>query len=179
MSRYNREVVPFLRKTLNKRTFKRDDVLELRTECGEHIGFITNFVTPIIQKYQNYFQIEPGIVVLRGGTFDQRTENMLKFGNDFKLKWPTLAPELGFTMRQLGWRNELYAVYPKNQHPLNFKTELFHIERGLCKFLGIETFGVHVNCFTKKSDGIYIWIGRRSPTKTTFPNMIDQCVAGQ
>ena len=130
---------------------------------------------------------------------------MSRFAADVKVNWLTLADELNFPSNLLGWRNELYTVYPLNENPLrhnikfadfrrainilrracgyNLKRmqnplKVLNIERSLCKFLGIETYGVHVNCFTRKKDGIYIWVGRRSPNKSTFPNKIDQCVAG-
>ena len=179
MARYNREVTPFLRKTLNHRRFTREEVMELKTESDDHIGFITKHVSPLLAKYDKYFQFQSTLVVLSGDSFDQRTDNMSKFAEDVKLNWPVLAKQFGFQIRDLGWRNELYTVYPMHQHPLKFKTKVVNIERGMCKFLGIETFGVHVNCFTRKPDGLYIWVGRRSPTKTTFPNLIDQCVAGK
>lgn len=179
MSRCYRDVAPFLRKSLNSRIFNRSDTLDLQTECGEHIGFITKNISSLISKYNQYFEIQPDRVILQGTSFDHRTSNMKEFAEDVKHNWPSLARDCEFSLNHLGWRNELYTVYPKTQHPLNYDTKLFDIERCLCKFLSIQTYGVHVNCFTRKEDGLYLWVGRRSPTKPTFPNLVDQCVAGK
>ena len=44
---------------------------------------------------------------------------------------------------------------------------------------GFLQYGVHVNGFTKDKNGEYMmWIGRRSKTKQTFPDMFDNMVIG-
>lgn len=51
-------------------------------------------------------------------------------------------------------------------------------ERGALTVLGIENGGCHVNGVVRRPDGLHLWIGRRSPTKRTFPNELDNFVAG-
>ena len=42
---------------------------------------------------------------------------------------------------------------------------------------GVIAYGVHINGYTKNSKGEYkMWIGRRSKTKQTFPDMLDNMV---
>ena len=57
---------------------------------------------------------------------------------------------------------------------------ILEMERCVTKFFGIKTYGVHVNCFFRNQDGqICLWIGRRSPTKETWPGLLDNCFAGK
>lgn len=173
------EILSFLRNKLNHRVFSRDQVLNLHIESGEQIGYITPPCLKILQKFPDYFQIKPDIVVLHGKCFNSRTVNMANFAEIFLSKWDVLSKNLGFSTRSLGWRNELYTAYKLGENPANFTEKIFELERSLFKFLGIETYGVHVNCYTIINKEIFLWIGKRSPTKSRFPNMIDQCVAGE
>ena len=52
------------------------------------------------------------------------------------------------------------------------------IERAAVTFMGLRGFGIHINGLVKKSDGIYIWIARRTKDKPFWPGMLDQMVAG-
>ncbi|KAF8861834.1 NUDIX domain-containing protein [Acephala macrosclerotiorum] len=74
-----------------------------------------------------------------------------------------------------GWRDELYAVYgPGNEI-------IFDIERSGSALFGIVTYGVHMTGYTKDptaSHGIKIWVPRRARTKSTYPGMLDNTVAG-
>lgn len=56
---------------------------------------------------------------------------------------------------------------------------LFSLERAAAARLGLAQFGVHVNVFSRGADGSpSVWVARRSPTKQTWPDHYDQCVAG-
>ena len=73
-----------------------------------------------------------------------------------------------------GWRDELFPVATA------FDAEpLLLLERAAAPFFGIRAYGVHVNCFTRSTDGcLDLWVARRSRTKQTFPLMLDHMVAG-
>ena len=45
-----------------------------------------------------------------------------------------------------------------NSSPIESKP-LFEMERSFCKYLGIKTFGVHVNCYYRQGDEIFLWVG--------------------
>lgn len=100
-----------------------------------------------------------------------------------------LAPDLvGFTRRSSavagvvrsliddavldGWRDEPYAVGPRFAEPL------FTIDRGAVPAFGVRGYGVHLNGYVRRGGELSMWIGRRSPTKHTAPNKLDQLVAG-
>ncbi|XP_045207182.1 uncharacterized protein LOC123559431 [Mercenaria mercenaria] len=72
-----------------------------------------------------------------------------------------------------GWRNEKYSIYYKLGEP-----PLCHVERAGCPLFGFIQYGVHVNGYTLKDGQLKMWVGRRSKTKQTFPNMLDNMCAG-
>jgi len=76
-----------------------------------------------------------------------------------------------------GWRNEAFAFWhhecfvpPDDGHP-----PLLAVERAGFRFLGMRSHAVHINGFTP--DG-RLWCGRRSLTKATDPDMLDNVTAG-
>ena len=162
------------------RHFRKEEVIALRTECGTQFGMVTPSISAVLSQFDQFFNVHSQEVIIKGLSYDERTQNMKIFAHDIHSNWPEIASKAGMgQVPELGWRNELYTVYPLNETPLKFSKKLFQIERALCKFLGVETYGVHVNCYSIIDGEIYIWVGRRSPTKSTFPNKIDQCVAGK
>jgi isopentenyldiphosphate isomerase len=58
------------------------------------------------------------------------------------------------------------------------ETPLFQIERAAASRLGIRSYGIHINAFVRKPDGIHMWIARRATDKTTYPGMLDNAIAG-
>ena len=69
-----------------------------------------------------------------------------------------------------GWRNELY--------PVTGLKSTITVERAGSALLGIVTYGVHMTAYTEGSNGMMIWVPRRSSTKSTYPSMLDNTVAG-
>lgn len=72
-----------------------------------------------------------------------------------------------------GWRNEQYAI-ATSAHAAPYAL----IERAAIPVFGSTGYGVHINGLVRKKDGIYMWIGQRSPHKQTSPNQFDQIAAG-
>jgi len=72
-----------------------------------------------------------------------------------------------------GWRDETYPVVPLSGGPA-----LMTMERAAVPHFGVRAFGVHLNGFVRRRDGIHMWIGRRSRDKPTYPGMLDNMVAG-
>ncbi|MEW5304552.1 MAG: hypothetical protein WDW38_009278 [Sanguina aurantia] len=72
-----------------------------------------------------------------------------------------------------GWRDELYPVVSA------FTDEpVLLVERAAATHFGIKAYGVHVNGYVKKEDGLHIWVARRSMTKANWPGKLDHLVAG-
>jgi isopentenyldiphosphate isomerase len=55
---------------------------------------------------------------------------------------------------------------------------LLAIERAAVPHFGVRAYGVHMNGYVRKADGIHMWIGRRAKDKHTYPGMLDNTVAG-
>ena len=72
-----------------------------------------------------------------------------------------------------GWRNESYPVTTDFSAP-----PLFQMERAGVPHFGVRAFGVHMNGYVRRADGLHMWIGRRARDKPTFPGMLDNTVAG-
>ncbi|KAK9383427.1 NUDIX hydrolase domain-like protein [Kockiozyma suomiensis] len=73
-----------------------------------------------------------------------------------------------------GWRAELYAVYYPSRELY------FTFERSACSILGLVTYGVHITGYIPATDTkpLRLWVPRRSKTKSTYPGMLDNTVAG-
>jgi len=78
-----------------------------------------------------------------------------------------------------GWRDELYPIYGEGNRQ-GGRTLLCSVERAASAIFGIVTFGCHMTAHTtSKEDGaIKIWVPRRAKTKSTYPGMLDNTVAG-
>ncbi len=96
--------------------------------------------------------------------------------DDFAARSAAFDGMLG-TLREAGefpdWRGELYPVMLEwGDAPL------LQVERATCPWLGVRSWGVHVNGYVRKSDGIHMWVARRARDKPTYPGMLDNMVAG-
>lgn len=72
-----------------------------------------------------------------------------------------------------GIRNELYPVTSAFGAPI-----FFSLERAAAPYFGIKAYGIHMNGYVEVDGKEFLWIGKRSPTKQTFPGMLDHLVAG-
>ncbi|KAI1498167.1 NUDIX domain-containing protein [Biscogniauxia marginata] len=75
-----------------------------------------------------------------------------------------------------GWRDELWPVYGSNNTEI-----LYSGERSGTGMFGVMRYGVHMTGYVRDdtaSHGIKIWVPRRAADKSTYPNMLDNTVAG-
>ena len=71
------------------------------------------------------------------------------------------------------WRGEDYPIAPRwGEAPL------FKMERAAVPFFGLPAYGVHVNGFVRRAEGLAVWVGRRSLRKQTAPGKLDHLTAG-
>jgi isopentenyldiphosphate isomerase len=71
-----------------------------------------------------------------------------------------------------GWRHEMYPIFgPGGQF-------LLEMERSASPLFGILTYGAHITGYVDDEQGIRMWVARRSKTKQTYPNMLDNTAAG-
>lgn len=57
-------------------------------------------------------------------------------------------------------------------------TPLCQVDRFAMPYFGFRSWGVHMNGFVRKPDGIHMWIAHRAKDKPTYPGMLDNMVAG-
>jgi 8-oxo-dGTP pyrophosphatase MutT (NUDIX family) len=70
------------------------------------------------------------------------------------------------------WFNEAFALIgPNGDHMLD-------MDGGGVDLFGVVTYGVHLTGFVHTESGFRYWVPRRSYTKTTFPGLLDNFVAG-
>ncbi|KAI8631960.1 NUDIX hydrolase domain-like protein [Xylariaceae sp. FL1651] len=74
-----------------------------------------------------------------------------------------------------GWRDELWPVYGSDTEVL------YSAERSGTGMLGVMRYGVHMTGYVRDAaapHGMRIWVPRRAATKSTYPGMLDNTVAG-
>ena len=71
------------------------------------------------------------------------------------------------------WREEAYTVSRHFNDP-----PLMTMERAAVPWFGVRAYGPHMTGFVRKSDGLHLWVPRRSYSKPTFPGELDNTVAG-
>lgn len=145
---------------------------------GEVLGFVRDDCVRVLRPYTDAFLVEEesqawplGRVcvnpLLRSA--EERTQAVATACQDMR--------EKGSFAALAGWRNEVYAVSRWFHDP----AELC-IERAAAGMIGVKQYGAHLNGYCWKDEGgdrtMYMWIGRRSMTKATFPGLLDNIVAG-
>lgn len=70
-------------------------------------------------------------------------------------------------------RREMYPVLPRwGAEPL------LAIDRAAVPYFGIDAYGLHINGFVRKADGIHLWVGKRAMDRGVAPGQYDNLVAG-
>lgn len=151
--------------------FKRN-VYMLQSHTGVDIGFVLGLVVKVfgqmgsavveqlfeINKDLKYVRFKPSSFNERNALFEELSESM----------------KLRSGLQCIGtWRDEKYSVF------LNHEPYVL-VERGLAGAFGIVTYGVHVNGYVEDiaTGKIKFWVPRRSASKSTWPSMLDNIVAG-
>ncbi len=107
------------------------------------------------------------------------TPPLVRFGEHLQIE--KLSPyalshelqELALHLKKLGfitgWRDESYAWLDVWGH------ERFRMERAAFRTLGLHSRACHINGYTSKHE---LFLGKRSSSKATDPNMLDNLAAG-
>lgn len=70
-------------------------------------------------------------------------------------------------------RGELYALVGEwGEAPLAT------LDRGAAEAIGVRAFGVHLNGYLRRADGLHLWVSRRARDKEVAPGKLDNMVAG-
>ncbi|XP_077473267.1 thiamine pyrophosphokinase 2 [Stigmatopora argus] len=146
-----------------------------RTNClrfevdGIKVGWIVPHVASLLARYTDVFkQPHGGALSLRDDldTYDKRSEAV-----DAVLSKLRCEPSLRCLK---GWRDERYSVMDKFSDP-----PVMWMERAATSLFGVKRYGVHINGYTvSDSSEVCMWLARRSPTKQTYPGLLDNMAAG-
>lgn len=130
----------------------------------EPLGWVAEDFARRLRDFPKVFDVSDDAVVLpaRYGDFETRS---------------TVLKQVMWDLHQQGeiprWRNEDYGISRRWG-----ETVLFRMERAAVPLLGLPAYGVHVNGYVESSQGLQLWIGRRSKHKTLAPGKLDHLVAG-
>ncbi|XP_057967984.1 nudix hydrolase 20, chloroplastic-like [Malania oleifera] len=134
---------------------------------GQIVGCIHNGFADHLKRFQDVFIFHSchsnGYVSLHSllRTPEDRTRAV---GDVVKCLGEELIP---------GIRNELYPVTSSFGTPI-----FFSLERAAAPYFGIKAYGVHMNGYVERGGQTFLWIGKRSQEKPTYPGMLDHLVAG-
>jgi len=143
--------------------FDRSDYLDF-VIADEVMGLTRPQFAEQLLRWEDVFQLNNNQLLLNPNlnNFEQRTQ--------------AVDP----IMRQLheegvipSWVEEPYAV----SHQFDEKPRMA-VERAAASYLGVRSYGIHINGLVQKADGIYNWVAVRAKAKPFWPGKYDQMVAG-
>ncbi|XP_074499205.1 thiamine pyrophosphokinase 2 [Sebastes fasciatus] len=136
---------------------------------GAQVGWIPPRIAPLLTRYPDVFSPpHGGAVSLRPSLDSHRTRSEAV---DAVLQ--SMRQE-GSLVCLKGWRDEKYNVMSKFSDP-----PLMSMERAATSLFGVKRNGVHINGYTVSDSGeMSMWLARRSPTKQTYPGLLDNVAAG-
>ena len=103
----------------------------------------------------------PRALAARSSIFE-RTARLMRESNN----WAVLK----------GWRDELYPIYGSIHGQ---RTLLASVERAASPLFGIISYGCHLTAYVRRpGQEMQLWIPRRAHTKSTYPGLLDNTVAG-
>lgn len=131
---------------------------------GCRVGRVRQALVPRLADFPGVFEIEAEAVTLhpRLETFAARSVEMAR-----------VVKALVDDGIVQGWRSENYPVTRSYAEP-----PFLQMERAAIPHFGVRAFGVHLNGYVRGDGGIRMWIGRRAKDKHTYPDMLDNMVAG-
>ncbi|XP_071379589.1 thiamin pyrophosphokinase 2 [Centroberyx affinis] len=137
--------------------------------AGQQVGWIRPQFASVLSRYPEVFSPpQAGAISLCQGldSYGSRSEAV-----DAVLQ--TVRQEASLSCLR-GWRDEKYEVMPRFCDP-----PLMWMERAATSLFGVKRYGVHINGYTVHESGeLSMWLARRSPTKQTYPGLLDNLAAG-
>jgi len=134
------------------------------TIAGAAVGRVRRELARRLAGFADLFAVTPDAVALQPGfddfaarshALDQALDRLIAGG---------LVPKR---------RKELYPVAARFADP-----PLARLDRGAVASFGVRAYGVHVNGFVRRPDGLHLWIGLRARDKLVAPGKLDNLVAG-
>jgi 8-oxo-dGTP pyrophosphatase MutT (NUDIX family) len=130
----------------------------------DRVGWVRHELAERLTRLDDVFTVERDRVSLLASlnTFDARSGAMARVLGELVADG---------TVSQL--RGEDYPVLTAWGQP-----PLFKMDRAAVAHFGIRSYGLHINGFVRRSDGIHLWVGKRATDRKIAPGKLDNLVAG-
>lgn len=132
--------------------------------AGQRLGWLGQEFAQRLASWPEVFDVAPAGVTLASAHLDFEARST---AIDVASRALAEAGEID------GWRGEAYPVMANWGDPA-----LLQMERAACPLFGIRAWGIHMNGFVRRPDGLHIWVAYRAKVKPTYPGMLDNTVAG-
>ncbi len=131
---------------------------------GVTLGRVTRDLARRLKGFPKVFQVTDGAVALVPELADFESRS-------------AAVHEILLSFREAGliphWRDEDYSVVRRWGDAPHMK-----MERGAVPLFGVRGFGVNLNGYQRRADGLHLWVGTRAKTKQTAPGKLDHIVGG-
>jgi len=131
---------------------------------GKRYGFVRSEVAEFLSSsLPTDFSLRDSALYLSDNLsgFDARSEALLSATK-------ALAARRGKELR-----HEMYPVVEEMTD-----APLAQVDRIAVPWFGVRAWGVHVNGFVRKKDGIHMWIGKRASDRPAEPGKLDHIIGG-
>jgi hypothetical protein len=132
--------------------------------AGVPYGAVETRFAAVLSRFDDAFEVSADRVALRDDLRDPaaRTEAVAAVARALQAEaWvPDHPPEAYPVVREFG------------------DEPAFLVDRAFVPFLGVRCFGVHLNGYVERPDGLHLWVGRRTTRRPKSPGKLDHLVAG-
>lgn len=130
---------------------------------GKKLGWILKSLAPFLLEQNDIFSVHDKGIELNScyDNFSSRSEAL-------SIASGSIAKKYNMKLRQ--------EMYPVIQNWGD--TPLAQIDRAAVPWFGVKGFGIHVNGFVQKPDGIHLWIGERAGDRLIDPGKLDNMIGG-
>jgi 8-oxo-dGTP pyrophosphatase MutT (NUDIX family) len=129
---------------------------------GQRYGWISNELVPHLRDMEMFREQADGISLIPSLTgFGARSDALAQ-----ATQW--ISAHYNKPLR-----GEMYAVVENWQDK-----PLAQIDRAAVPWFRVRAWGVHVNGFVRKSDGLHLWVGERAANRPADPGKLDNLIGG-
>ncbi|XP_019191609.1 PREDICTED: nudix hydrolase 20, chloroplastic-like isoform X2 [Ipomoea nil] len=158
-------------KLCNRNSEKKNEFMPFVME-NQIVGYVHNGFADHLRAFRNVFVFPKDNSYGTHFGCHVTLHPVLKTPEDRTAAFAEVVKSLGEELIP-GIRNELYPVVS------SFGSSIFFsMERAAAPYFGIKAYGVHMNGYVESNGQKFLWIGRRSEKKSTYPGMLDHLVAG-
>jgi 8-oxo-dGTP pyrophosphatase MutT (NUDIX family) len=131
---------------------------------ADRVGWVRHELADRLNRFSDVFVVEPDRV------------SLLAALGDFESRSGALARVLDVLVAEGAvppLRREDYPVVTSWGQP-----PLLKIDRAAVAHFGVRSFGLHINGFVRRADGLHLWIGKRAMDRGVAPGKLDNMIAG-